>query len=312
MTNPVSKSFLIGVLSLLTVVLPTTLFALVYDYGDVVHVQNTLYTSIYVYQNDSVMTLQFGRRNMDAVQSQVDVDNPRLHLLEYSEMVFSGLLYQSEPNTVLVLGLGGGVIPREMRHYFPNATIDIAEIDREMLPIASKYFKFQPDDRMKVHVGDGRMFVKKQMRLDPVPKYDFIVLDAFNSDYIPFHLMTKEFLDELQGVLADDGVIVANVFYTSQLFDAEFKTFLDVFGRCQVYYGKNSSNAMIVSPGPDGPVLTAEEAVKKAGELQEKLKLSLNLVRVAKLLSPYAKPHPRAIPLTDDRAPVNRLRTQKR
>lgn len=294
-----------------TLIVQTSVFAFVYDFGEVVHEKNSLYTSIVVYQSGSVMTLQFGRRNTMGVESQVDIDNPRVHLLEYSEMCFSGLLYNSEPNSLLVLGLGGGVIPREMRHYFPSMKIDVAEIDRDILPIASKYFGFKPDDDMKVHVSDGRVFVKKQLRLDPVPKYDIIVLDAFNGDYIPFHLMTREFLEELKGVLADDGVIVANVFYTNQLFNAEFKTFLDVFGRCQIYYGENSGNAMIVSPGPGCSLLTVDQATEKAAEIQDKLGLTFDFVHVANLLAPDAQPGPQAQTLTDDKAPVNQLREQK-
>jgi spermidine synthase len=311
MNNRVAKLVLLSIICFVPLVLQPPVFAFVSDFGQVVHEKNSLYTSIFVYQSGSVMTLQFGRRQGYAVESQVDLDNLRSHLLEYSEMTFSGLLYNSEPNNLLVLGLGGGVIPREMRHYFPSIKIDVAEIDRDILPIASKYFGFKPDENMKVHVTDGRVFVKKQLRLDPVPKYDIIVLDAFNGDYIPFHLMTKEFLEELKGVLSDDGVVVANVFYTNELFDAEFKTFLDVFGRCQVYYGDDSGNAMIVSPASGRPVLTAPEAMQKAAEIQDKLKLSFDFVRVARLLAPEAQPRPQAQTLTDDRAPVNWLRERQ-
>jgi len=311
MNRTLPKPVLIGIICLFSVAVQTAVFAFNYDYGQVVHRKNSLYTSIFVYQSGPVMTLQFGRRQAVAVESQVDVDNPHVHMLEYSRMTFCGLLYNSEPNSMLVLGLGGGVIPREMRHYYPSMKIDIVEIDRDILPIASKYFGFQPDDKMKVHVSDGRVFVKRQLRLDPVPKYDIIILDAFNGDYIPFHLMTKEFLEELKGVLSDNGVIVANVFYTNRLFDAEFKTFLDVFGRCQVFYGESSGNAMIVSPAQSCPLLTAPEAVQKAAELQDTLKLTFDFVRVAKMLAPDEKPDPQAQTLTDDRAPVNQLRNQQ-
>ena len=90
-----------------------------------------------------------------------------------------------------------------MHHYFPTADINVVEIDPEISQVAAQFFNFRVDDKLKVHIDDGRMFIREQLRLNPIPKYDIIILDAFNGDYIPFHLMTKEFLEEVKGILAD-------------------------------------------------------------------------------------------------------------
>ena len=277
-----------------------------------IHKKNSLYHLISVYQGGSVVTLQFGKRPTVPMQSQVNLRNLQQHMLEYTMMAFCGLLYNPEPQRLLVLGLGGGVIPRQMRHYFPALEIDVAEIDPDIPPIATEFFRFRQDDKLKVHIDDGRMFIKKQLGRDPVVKYDIVILDAFNSDYIPFHLMTKEFLEELKGLLAADGVVVANVFYDNRLFDAEFKTFLTVFGRCQVFLGGYSTNAMLVAPGHAAPTLTVREAVDQAQMLQSKHSLAFDLLTVAKRLRPKTRPNRRAKVLTDDRAPVNWLRSQDR
>jgi len=123
--------------------------------------------------------------------------------------------------------------------------------------------------------------------------------------------MTKEFLEEVKGVLANDGVVIANVFYNNRLFDAELKTFLAVFGRCQVFLGVYSTNAMLVASGPTGPTLTVREAVGRAKMLQRRHRLAFDLPAVAKQLRPNTRPGSRAKVLTDDRAPVNWLRTQE-
>lgn len=136
-------------------------------------------------------------------------------------------------------------------------------------------------------------------------------MDAFNSDYIPFHLTTKEFIEEVKGILAEDGVVIANVFYSNRLFDAELKTFLAVFGRCQAFLGAYSTNAMLVGPGPTCPTLTLKEAVNQARMLQRKHRLAFNMLTVAKRLRPNKRPDPRVKVLTDDRAPVNWLRRQE-
>jgi spermidine synthase len=245
------------------------------------------------------------------LQSQVNLSNLRQQRLEYTRLAFCGLLYQPQPKRVLVLGLGGGVIPREMHYYYPDIEIDVVEIDPDIPPIAKQYFGFSTDDKLKVHIDDGRMFIKKQLLQEPVPKYDIIILDAFNSEYIPFHLMTSEFLDQVNGVLADDGVVVANVFYSNRLFDAELKTFLAVFERCQVFQGKRSMNAMLAAPGPNCTTLTVREAVKQAKMLQYKHKPAFDMLTVARQLKPNIHPDANAKVLTDDRAPVNWLREQE-
>jgi hypothetical protein len=107
-------------------------------------------------------------------------------------------------------------------------------------------------------------------------------------------------------------VVVANVFYSNRLFDAQFKTFLSVFGRCQVFFGGYSTNAMLVAPAPAAATLTVAEAVARAEMLQQKHTFAFDLPMVAKRLRPETRLNRRAKVLTDDRAPVNWLRSQER
>ncbi len=280
--------------------------------GQLIHQKNSLYHRIFVYKSGSVVSLKFDKRSAVQMQSQVNLSNLPEQKLEYTKLTFCGLLYKAQPQKMLVLGLGGGVIPREMHYYFPALDIDVAEIDPEIPPIAKQFFGFRDDDKLRVHISDGRVFIKQQLRRDPVTKYDIIILDAFNGEYIPFHLMTKEFLEELKGVLAEDGVVIANVFYDNRLFDAELKTFLTVFGRCQVFLGANSGNAMLAAPGPTAPMLTFKEAVDRASVLQRQHGFAFDMPTVARRLRPDILPDQRVKVLTDDRAPVNWLRTQKK
>ena len=277
----------------------------------IIHKKDSLYHRIFVYQRGQVVTLQFAKTSSALWQSQVNLSNLRQHRLEYTTLAFCGLLYQPQPKRMLIVGLGGGVIPREMHHYLPALEIDVAEIDPEIPPIATQFFAFRQDDKLNVHIADGRMFIKKLLQREPVPKYDVIILDAFNSDYIPFHLMTSQFLEQVKGVLSADGVVVANVFYNNRLFDAEFKTFLAVFGNCQVFLGADSANAMLVALGPAAKTLTITEAVDRAKLLQQKLNFDFNMLNVAKQLRTKKRPDSKAKVLTDDLAPVNWLRKQE-
>jgi len=280
--------------------------------AQLVYRKDSLYHQIFVYRQGSIVTLRFGKSRFAGRQSELDLGNLWRHCLEYTELAYCGLLYKPDPAKILVVGLGGGTIPRDMHHYLPEAEIDVVELDPEILKVAEEYFHFEQDEKLRVHVADGRMLVRKLSREQSETKYDMVILDAFNSDYIPFHLMTREFLKEVQGILSDDGVVVANVWYTNRLFDAELKTFLEVYGRSQVFFGARSGNALLVALGPDVEVLGEKEAAEAASELQGEHKFAFDIREVAKRLRLDARPDPDAKVLTDDLAPVNWLREQER
>ena len=56
-----------------------------------------------------------------------------------------------------------------------------------------------------MEVGDGRQFLTREEK-----RWDVIVVDAFFADAIPFHLVTREFMEIVQERLAPGGVVVTN------------------------------------------------------------------------------------------------------
>ncbi len=59
-----------------------------------------------------------------------------------------------------------------------------------VVDVAYRYFELPRDPRLRVSVGDGRQFLASEPK-----RWDAIVIDAFFADAIPFHLVTREFLD---------------------------------------------------------------------------------------------------------------------
>jgi len=94
--------------------------------------------------------------------------------------------------------------------------------------VAKKYFDFVETSQLRVSAEDGRVFVKRA--LGRGDRYDLIMLDVFDHAYIPEHLLTKEFFLELRSLLNARGVLAANTFSGSQLYDHESATYYSVFG----------------------------------------------------------------------------------
>ena len=90
---------------------------------------------------------------------------------------------------MLIVGLGGGSLPSLLRKHYPRMTIDVVDIDADVVAVAKKYFGFREDAAMHVYVEDGRRFIEKCKQ-----PYDIIFLDAYGPENIPYDLATKEFL----------------------------------------------------------------------------------------------------------------------
>lgn len=237
-----------------------------------------------VYEDGDIRTLRLGKSFEAGKQSGLDIRYPNNLVLEYTRLVFSGLLINDSPQNILIIGLGGGVIPRALNRYFPKAKIDVVDIDSEVLNVAEKYFLFKTGKNISIHISDGRLFVENKIRSNLPVKYDMIILDAFDSSSIPGHLLTKEFLELIDHILDPDGVIVANVLSDNNQFHSIIKTYRKVFGRCYVFIGEQAKNAILIIPGKEVPDLMQKEVMEKAYYLNKNYQFNFSMLSVVRKL----------------------------
>jgi spermidine synthase len=107
--------------------------------------------------------------------------------------------------------------------------IDAVELDPEVVDIAYEYFELPRDPRLDVVVEDGRRFLAENEG-----PWDAIMVDAFYSDSIPFHLATREFLELAKSRLVPGGFVAANIIGAvrgpdSRLFRSMLRTYRAVF-----------------------------------------------------------------------------------
>ena len=210
-----------------------------------IHREKSLYRNIVVKEADGRRCLLFSVQRGDRNQTCMDLQDPKRLVFPYVRMSFGGLLLNPNPARVLVIGLGGGTIPIALAELFPAAMIDVVEIDEAVVRVARQYFNFAESAHLKVKVSDARVFIKRALLQDRT--YDLIILDAFTGDYIPEHLMTQEFLQESRDLLSEAGVLVANTFSTSVLYDHESETYQSVFGDYLNFKLPISGNRVIIA-----------------------------------------------------------------
>ncbi len=117
-----------------------------------------------------------------------------------------------------VVGLGTGTIAAYGRY---NDALRFYEINPDVLKINKEYFTFLEDTPAEVNVvlGDARISLEKELRDNGEDQFDVLVLDAFSSDAIPIHLLTKEAFVTYRRLLKPDGILAVHI--SNQHFDLE-------------------------------------------------------------------------------------------
>ncbi len=168
--------------------------------------------------------------------SYVNLQNP-LHVEYKYEKIYIDVLkwkFNKEDSfKTLTIGGGGYTFPRYMEVYYPNAGIDVVEIDPAVTKVTYKFLGLPKDTRIKSFNTDGRWFVMKCKE-----KYDVIFADAYNDLSIPYHLTTKEFAQQLKDIMKPGGILLTNIidnFQTGLFLPSYMKTVRSVFGDENVY-----------------------------------------------------------------------------
>jgi spermidine synthase len=287
---------ILWLLALLLPVLP--LFAA----QQMIHSEKSLYREVLVYEEGGERCMCFTRACRIGRQSCVILKDPHRFALNYTRMMMAGTLFTgTTPQRVLIVGLGGGSIPKALREILPQAQIDVVEIDPAVARVAKRFFDFREDAKMKVIELDGRVYVKRAQRAGT--KYDVVLLDAFDHEYIPEHLLTREFLTEVKSLLSPQGVLVANTFSSSRLYDHESTTYADVFG---TFFNLKAANRVIIAR-PAG--LPAEESLRtRAAEYEKVLRtFGVDAMSVLPMFNTQPDWDTGARVLTDQYSPANLL-----
>lgn len=194
--------------------------------SSIIYQEKSLYRNIVVAEGEGHRCMKFGR--LHARQSCIMLSDPNRLVLNYSHGMLASFFAIENPQRVLVIGLGGGVLPNALHNLNPLLDIDAVELDPAVVRVARSHFGYVTDEKSKVYESDARVFIRSQGRLGE--KYDLIFIDAFDKDYIPEHLLTVEFLTQVRNLLRPGGLVASNTFAAGALAGSEAATYQSVFG----------------------------------------------------------------------------------
>ncbi len=161
-------------------------------------VMESPYGELRVVDQDQVRYLLVDRgAHTAASTTSIESKFPYVNVLEVVKLIHPA------PGDMLVIGLGGASV---VRSYVKEGwKIDAVEIDPAVAKIAHDYFGLASDDAT-VFEMDGRRYLATTEKT-----YDLIVVDAFGSSYIPFHLVGDEAFALMHERVAPGGVLALNI-----------------------------------------------------------------------------------------------------
>lgn len=180
--------------------------------------------SVDVSETEGVRSLHLGS---DTVQSSMRVNAPYDLELTYTRGMMMFLLFRPQARNILLIGLGGGSIPKFIHHYLPEHAIRTVEINPEVIAIARSHFYLPEDDeRLQVIEGDGVAYLHAH-----AGESDVLILDAYDSKGLAPELSSQAFFDTCAEALTDDGMLVVNLWGSDKNFDIYLQRIEQSFGQ---------------------------------------------------------------------------------
>jgi hypothetical protein len=109
-----------------------------------------------------------------------------------------------------VIGLGTGTLSAYGR---PGDTVRFYEIDPDVVAIAKQEFTYLTSTPATVQIalGDARLSLQRELDEEQAPRFDVLAVDAFSSDSIPVHLLTRQAMRVYAHCVVDGGIIAVHI-----------------------------------------------------------------------------------------------------
>jgi len=177
-----------------------------YD-GLLVHQEFDEQGLIEIVETEGVRSLHFGSSPR---QSSMWVDKPDDLHSAYARAMISFLLFKEQPDNVLMVGLGGGLLTKYLLYQFPDCQIKVIEFRKAMIKVARRFFHLPLEPRLKIKIGDGAEYIKEQSASGS-EVYDLIMIDAFDHEGLAETMKGSKLFYSGKSLLSDKGILAINL-----------------------------------------------------------------------------------------------------
>jgi spermidine synthase len=178
--------------------------------------------SVDISEKDGVRYLHLGS---STVQSAMRLRDPVELVLSYTRAMMGFLLFAPEPASVTMIGLGGGSLPKFIRHHMPAARVVVVEKNQRVIAAARSHFEVPDDDQsFSVVLGRGEQWITENPE-----SCDVLMVDGYDGRRQAGELATEDFYAHARRALTRDGVLVVNLWSSDRQFDVYLQRIERVF-----------------------------------------------------------------------------------
>jgi spermidine synthase len=240
------------------------------------------------------------------IHAYVNLSDPS-HLEYDYEHLYRDIMLRyanGKPNiSAYFFGGGGYTFPRWIQNRYPDARIEVAEIDPQVVEVNHLTLGLPRETLIRTTVGDARNALDS---LPPGAKFDFFYGDAYNDFSVPWHLTTVEFCRKISDHMTDDGAYLMNViddYRTGGFLGASYLTLKKVFPCVYVFCtnvsGVETRRETFVIAASKVPLRVDDWMPNHGGDFEGSVLTEENLAKLAEKCGHRV--------LTDDCAPVENL-----
>lgn len=223
-------------------------------------------TRPYIVDKEGERYLQF---TADALQSRMRHDDPYALVAAYTRQMMSFLLFNPDPEHVLMIGLGGGSLAKFCHRHLPATRITVVEIDARVIALRDEFHVPPDDERFRVVCDDGAHYISHLGA-----RVDAILIDAFDEAGVAPSLATSDFFDQASRHLTADGVLVMNLYGAADRYTGHVAKVRAAFdGRALIAPVTANENVLLMACNAAAPSPAARQLEVRARYLQSRFRL---------------------------------------
>lgn len=159
----------------------------------------------FVYEELNSKALHF---SISEIQSRMQIQDPFALDLEYTRTMMGFLLFNPEPTSIAMIGLGGGSLAKFCHRFLPRTRIQVIEINPHVIALRNEFHVPADDERFTVVQDDGARYVRSR-----ATRPDVLMVDGFDTQGLPARLSSQRFYDNCAAMLQPGGTMVANLHF---------------------------------------------------------------------------------------------------
>lgn len=205
-----------------------------------------------------------------ALQSRMRLDDPYALIAPYTRQMMSFLLFDPDPEHILLIGLGGGSMAKFCYRHLRHARITVVESDARVIALRDAFCIPADDHRFRVVHDEGARYVSRHAQ-----PAEAILVDAFDEAGVSPLLATQDFFRQASRLLSFAGVLIMNLHGDPEGFAEHLHQARKVFGaRALLAHVTANDNYLLYAFAPGAPAPTAKHLFLRARHLQSKMPLN--------------------------------------